>query len=316
MRSLFFVISVFILLYLFIQKKISLSIIIGTISLLTFLDLYLIDKKYIDKGKFSKISRIAAYQPDEADTRILTDDSQYRVLNLTVDVFNDATTSYHHSSVGGYHGAKLRRYQDLIENHINPEIQQSISQIQSGTLNITGIPILNMLNTKYFKLSNTANAVLPNSSAMGNAWFVSNVLSVSDADASIAVIGSTDLSTIAISEKLEARSGLSIGSISLSEYQPNYLKYQTSNQGGGFAVFSEIYYEKGWKAYIDGNESPIHQVNYVLRGLEIPAGQHLVEFRFEPNSYYVGNSIMWIGSVLVIVLLFFSIALEMKKEDA
>ncbi|MEP1097173.1 MAG: YfhO family protein [Cyclobacteriaceae bacterium] len=313
MRSLFVVIAAGSLLYFLSQKKLKLVLFASLMSVLVLFDLYSIDKKYIAVEKFSRAGRATTNLPDEADSRILSDTGHHRVINLTVSPFNDATTSQHHLSVGGYHGAKLRRYNDLIDYHLGQEIQHSITQIQAGTYNITGIPALNMLNTKYLKLGPNANAVLSNTGALGNAWFVSQLKSVSNPDEAIAEVGISDLRSTAISEQLPDQTGLSLGTITLAEYKPNFLRYQTSNLGNGFAVFSEIYYEKGWKAFIDGEEAPIQQVNYVLRGLNIPAGEHSIEFKFEPDAYYVGNSIMWIGSIVTLGLLLFALISDGKK---
>lgn len=313
MRSLFLVLATGGLLYFLNQKKISQTLFVGLLSGLVLFDLYPVDKKYISNEKFSNPGNTTSYNADEADLRILNENGHYRVINLAVSTFNDATTSQHHSSIGGYHGAKLRRYQDLIDYHLNPEIQHAVSQIQGGTFNITGIPVLSMLNTKYLKLGRTENAVLANGRVLGNGWFVSEIKSVADADEAIAQLGSNDLSNTAISEKLQGQSGLSVGTISLTEYQPNFLSYQSSNEGDGFAVFSEVYYEKGWKAFIDGEEASIHQVNYVLRGLDIPAGDHVIEFKFEPSAYHLGNKLMWVGSLLTFGLLIFAIFFDVKK---
>ena len=163
------------------------------------------------------------------------------------------------------------------------------------------------------KLSNTANAVLTNSNALGNAWFVNEIKSVQNADEAIDEIGTEDLSKVAIIESGNSNQNLSVGTINLTEYQPKYLKYQSSNRGQGYAVFSEIYYEKGWKAFIDGTEAEIQQTNYVLRGLLVPAGDHTIEFRFEPKSYSIGNSIMLLGSIFTIGLLIFSIVFESRN---
>ncbi len=313
MRSLFLVIAIGALLYFLSQEKLKHTLFAGALGALVLFDLYPVDKKYIANEKFSYPEQTSTYQPDEADQRILADDGHYRVIDLSVSPFNDATSSQHHSSIGGYHGAKLRRYQDLIDYHLNSEIQQSISQIQSGTYNLTGIPILSMLNTKYLKLGSTTNAALANGRALGNAWFVNEIKSVVDADEAINQLGSVDLRTTVISEQLESESNLFVGSITLSEYRPNYMKYQSSNEGDGFAVFSEVYYEKGWKAFIDGSETPIHQVNYVLRGLDVPSGDHVIEFRFEPTAYYIGNKLMWAGSLLTLGLLIFALFFDIKK---
>ena len=293
LRSLFLVLIAASLLYFFAQEKLRHTFFVGLLSILILFDLYPVDKKYIANEKFSNPSNSTAYSADAADLRIQSENGHFRVLNLAVSPFNDATTSQHHASVGGYHGAKLRRYQDLIDYHLNSEIQHAISQIQGGTFNISGIPVLSMLNTKYFKLGSSENAVLANGRALGNAWFVSDIKSAKDADDAIAQVASTDLSGTAISEKLQSQTGLSRGTITLSEYQPNLLTYQSSNEGDGFAVFSEVYYEKGWKAFIDGSEATIHQVNYLLRGMEIPAGDHTIEFRFEPKAYFVETSSCW-----------------------
>lgn len=304
------------LLYFFDQKKLGLTAFAGVLSFVIFIDLYTVDKNYFNKDKFSKKDRIASYQADQADQKINTDATQYRVLNLTVDVFSNATTSYHHSSIGGYHGAKLRRYNDLIQYHIGNEIQSAVGQIQSGTYDLANTPVLNMLNTKYLKLGSAENAVLQNNNSMGNAWFVSDIRSVATPDAAILSIGSEDLRSVAVSEKLESKSGFSGGSIELIDYKPNHLTYAASNQGDGFAVFSEVYYEKGWKAFIDEQPVEIHQVDYVLRGLEVPSGAHTIEFKFEPKSYYAGNTIMLFGSIVVIGLLLFSIGSEIKQQYA
>ncbi len=315
-RSLIFIAMAAGLLYYFHLKRINQLAFYGLASLLIFVDLYTVDTRYVNKDNFSRRNTISVYKPDQADTRILQDDGHYRVVNLTADVFNDAKTSYFHASIGGYHGAKMRRYQDLIEKHLGNEIGTAISQIQQRDVNIQGTPVLNMLNTKYFKLGNSQNAILHNGRAMGNAWFVEEIRSVPDADACINAIGEEDLTRIAISEKLEGRQLLSKGNIDLIEYDPNYLKYTSSNDGDGFAVFSEIYYEKGWKAFIDGKETPIHQVNYVLRGIEVTAGDHEIEFRFEPGSYFVGNKIMWVCSLLAIFLFIFAVVMDFRRSDS
>lgn len=315
-RSLILVLLTAGILYFFERRKLGMALFASMLSILVFFDLYTVDKNYFNKDKFSKRDRIASYQADQADLKINSDDSQYRVLNLTVDIFSNATTSYHHSSIGGYHGAKLRRYNDLIQYHLGGEIQSAIGQIQAGTYNISDIPVLNMLNTKYLKLGAAENAVLQNGNSLGNAWFVSEITSVANADEAIAAVGSLDLKSKAVSEKLENQTGLALGNIELTSYNPNHLTYDTSNQGNGFAVFSEIFYEKGWKAYVDDRPVQIHQVNYVLRGLEIPAGAHIIEFKFEPSAYYTGNTIMMIMSIAVIGLLLFSLGTEIKQNYA
>lgn len=301
------------LIYFFVQKKVGLVLSLVGISVLVFFDLYTVDKNYVDSSKFADQRRIQAYQPDDADKAILQDIGHYRVVNLTKNVFNDATTSYHHSSIGGYHGAKLRRYNDLIEYHLSGELQTTVSEIQNRSLNFSGNPVMNMLNTKYVKIGTASNAIITNSSAMGNAWFVERTIGVSGADEAIAALSVEDISTTAISENRQGESTYSTGTLQLVEYQPNYMKYTSSNTGEGFAVFSEIFYPKGWIAKIDGEEVPIERVNYILRGLTVPSGDHSIEFSFEPSAYFVGNAVMWGSSLLVILLLLGSVGLEIKN---
>ncbi len=311
-RSILFVVLGGGMVYLHSLKKLRYSIMILGLIAVIFTDLYTVDRKYVNTDKFANRSKIAAYQPDAADHIILRDKTHHRVANLAVSTFNEATTSYSHASIGGYHAAKLRRYQDLIENHLNFETTKAISELREGNRWIS-TPILNMLNTKYFKLGSKPNTVLTNHNALGNAWFVHKIKSFPNADEAIGALKTEVLSKVAITEKLENKSDLAVGAISLQLYQPNYLKYSSSNSGEGFAVFSEVFYEKGWKAYIDNNEVPIRQVNYLLRGLEIPAGEHTIEFRFRPSSYFIGNKMMQMGSIGNILFFAFTIGIQLYK---
>ena len=312
-RSIGFIAMTATILFLLVKRKINMALLLAAISLFVFIDLFFVGRKYLDKEKFSKKSKVTSYKSDAADQQISKDETQYRVANLTVSPFQDATTSFSHSSIGGYHGAKLRRYNDVIERYLGTELQQVVSQIQSRNLELDNIPVLNMLNTKYFKLGATADAVLLNGKAQGNAWFVNNVKKANSPDESIELIGIEDLTTVAISEKNSFQK-LSIGSINLTSYQPNRLVYETSNNGDGYAVFSEIYYPKGWYAKIDGEDIEIDKVNYILRGLEIPSGNHEIEFYFKPKSYTIGNTVMWITNSIVILTFLLSVTLEIRKH--
>lgn len=315
-RSIIFIALAGGLLYLYQLKKVKLSLVLGITGLLVFTDLFFVGKKYLDKDKFSKPRNITHYSADAADLEILKDASEYRVANLTRDPFADATTSYHHSSIGGYHGAKIRRYNDVIDGHLRGELNALITNLQSGVNAVPNVPVLNMLNTKYFKLGGTVNAILPNENTLGNAWFVSEIKGVANADEAIEAIGTEDLARVAISETLSSKSGLSEGSISLTSYAPNRLVYNSESSGDGYAVFSEIYYPKGWKASIDGAEADIHRANYILRALEIPSGSHEIVFWFEPRSFQLGNIIMLICGVLVFVIIGLSVWREFKTSDA
>jgi hypothetical protein len=316
LKSLLFGLLAVLVLYLYELKKLNIYLLTGVLSLLILIDLVTLDRKYLNDENFKRQSTVTIGQPDDADKEILRDSAQFRVLNLTANIFNDAVTSFHHSSIGGYHGAKMRRYADVIDRYLQDEIQKLYTRFSNNLTNLEGIPILNMLNTKYIKIGSTSNAEVRNSGAMGNAWFVNSVKKVNSADEEIEAIGTEILRLTAISQWEPEKSVYSIGSISLTEYQPNYLKYESKNNGDGFAVFSEIYYPKGWSAYVDGEEVPIRQVNYLLRGLEIPAGEHVVEFRFRPYSYHIGNTIMLISSILVILIFLFSIFQELKSRNA
>ncbi len=311
-RSIFLVLLAVVTIYFFIRKKIGYTTTFVSLGVLVFFDLFTIGKNYIDSSKFSDQKNIQSFQADEADKKMIQDVSHHRVVNLTKNVFNDATTSYYHSSIGGYHGAKLRRYQDLIEYHLGAELQDAVAQIRNKALDFSGSPVMNMLNTKYIKVGNTSNAVINNTSALGNAWFVEKVYRVNSADEAIQAIGEKDLSKTAISEKKD-QEGYVVGTIKLEEYTPNFLKYSSSNSGDGFAVFSEVYYPKGWNATIDGEPIPIERVNYILRGINIPSGNHTIEFSFRPNSYYIGNAVMWVGSIIVILLIVVAVGMESKK---
>jgi hypothetical protein len=244
-----------------------------------------------------------------ADTEILKDkDPNFRVLNLQ-DPFNEARTSYFHKSIGGYHGAKMRRYQDVISAHLIPEMQQII---KDQGLNASNSAVISMLNTKYLMAGYQANAVIPNPTAHGPAWIVDEIKMVNNPDEEIKAIGEVDLeSTAVIDGSKFSVSNVSMdptASIHLTNYQPNKLVYEAKASREALAVFSEIYYPKGWKAFIDDDEVEILRANYLLRALKIPQGNHKIEFRFEPKAYFVGNIIMWISSIILILALLFIIA--------
>ncbi|MEO9966686.1 MAG: YfhO family protein [Reichenbachiella sp.] len=319
LRSLIFVLLFAGVVWLMIKNKISKSVAFPILILLVFIDMFGVAKRFIDSDSYVRKTANNEFQLTEADKSILRDtDSNYRVMNL-LNPFNDAKTSYYHKSIGGYHGAKLGRYQELIERCIAPEQSRIISALQSGSYNFGNLGVLNMLNTKYLIAGTSAEAVLPNISANGNAWFVEEILEVESADEEInelshlntkttAVI---DVSKFSISDQVTSVDG----EISLLEYQTNYLKYQSNNTGYGLAVFSEIFYPEGWIATIDGKEAPILRANYVLRALEIPEGEHIIEFRFEPSSYAIGNTITLLFSVLIILAFFGSIFMQVKSSN-
>jgi len=217
------------------------------------------------------------------------------VFNTAVNTFNDASTSYYHKSIGGYHGAKLKRYQELIDAHIS-----------KGNMNV-----LNMLNTKYFIVANkNQKEAQRNTKAHGNAWFVKEALVVANADEELAA-----LSTINTAEKavIDTRYADLIpdftldssASIQLTDYKANHLTYSANCAQEQLAIFSEIFYDKGWNVYLNGKLVPHFRANYVLRAMSVPPGNHQIEFKFEPNTYITGEKISLVGSVILLLLIFF-----------
>lgn len=297
-RSLIFILLGFASLWALINQKMKNSYAIAILALLVLIDLWAVDKRYLNNDDFKPARRALQIEPTQANLQILKDrDSSYRVFNLTANPFTESYTSYFHQSIGGYHGAKLSRYQDLIERHLSQR----------------NMDVLNMLNTRYFIVpgENNQPAVRRNPDALGNAWFVDSVRIVEDANAEIEALNDFDPRTTAVVDRrfedyISDRLGdmtpgeASSDSIVLSDYRPDRLTYKSSSAGDRLAVFSEIYYndEKGWNAFIDGKPVPHIRVNYVLRALAVPAGEHTIEFRFEPRSFYTGQTISLIGSIL------------------
>jgi hypothetical protein len=274
-------------------------------------DMLPVNKKYFNNDNFTSKKEVAVpFQKMPVDNEILKDkDLYYRVLNLQ-NPFADARTSYFHKSLGGYHGAKMKRYNELITYGIQPEMQTLISGFKKpesidSVMNL--LPVINMLNTKYF-IYDLKNPPLANSHALGNAWLVKEVKLVNKADEEVTALKNFDPKTTAIVNKSfeKALSGFTSGSgegqIRLISYQPNDLKYEaTVNSGSQLAVFSEIYYPKGWKSFIDGKETEHVQADYVLRAMVIPSGKHEIEFKFEPASYYLGNKVSMASSILLLL---------------
>jgi len=245
-----------------------------------------------------------------ADQQILQDATYYRVMNTTVSTFNDASTSYFHKSIGGYHGAKLKRYQELIER-----------QISKGNMNV-----LNMLNTKYFIVNNPQDntpAVQINQGALGNAWFVENWKVVPNADAEIAELDSMNTKTTAVIDQryadevkgLEQNVIDSTASITLNAdgYSPKELKYTSNSSKDRLAVFSEVHYPAGWNAYVDGKLTPHIRLNYVLRGMKVPAGKHEIVFKFEPKVFIEGEQIALAGSIALFLVVAGVAFMEFRK---
>lgn len=278
---------------------------------LVLVDMWPVNKKYFNNEHFGSKKEVAVpFQETAADKEIKKDkDLYYRVLNLQ-NPFADARTSYFHKSLGGYHGAKMKRYSELIKYAIEPEMRTLIAGFkkpESIDSVMTNLPVINMLNTKYF-IYDTGQAPLSNTHALGNAWLVKDVKLVDKVDEEVTSLKGFDPKTTAIvnrsfeKELGDLKSASAGGVIKLTEYKPNYLKYEaTVNSGSQLAVFSEIYYPKGWKSFIDGKETVHIQANFVLRALVVPAGNHQIEFKFEPESYFTGNKISFASSILLLL---------------
>jgi len=315
----------------FIFDKLKKEYAIIIITLLIMFDLWTVDKRYLDADRFERPSTIQkSFAPTVADAFILKDPSQYRVLNL-ISPFNDnSPTSYFHKSIGGYHGAKMERYQELIDSSIYPEIgafgeaakkAQSVEELQMA-LNNTSIPTLNMLNTKYV-IFNPSYPPLINPYALGNAWLVEKPVMVENANKEISAVKSFNPSKEAIINNIFknqiTKSSFPVQEnekIELVSYQPDELLYKYSAREEKLAVFSEIYYPAGWKCYLDGKENKYFRTDYILRGMVVPAGDHEIKFTFKPASYYVGNKISLASSVLLILLCagYFFTKFKMKSK--
>ncbi|MGE5394100.1 MAG: hypothetical protein ACM3P1_05100 [Candidatus Saccharibacteria bacterium] len=278
---------------------------------LVVVDMWPINKRYFNNDNFTSPKEVAApFQEAPVDKEIKKDkDLYYRVLNLN-NPFADARTSYFHKSLGGYHGAKMERYNELITYGITPEMQTLVAGFkQPATIDsvMANLPVINMLNTKYI-IYDLKSSPLVNSHALGNAWLVKEVKVVDNADQEITSLKNFDPKTTAIvNKRFEGelsgfKNGSGEGEIKLVDYKPNYLKYEaTVNSGAQLAVFSEIYYPKGWVSLIDGKETNHISADFVLRAMVIPAGKHQIEFKFEPQSYFMGNKVSMASSILLLL---------------
>ena len=300
------------IIWLFVQKKIKPAYAIVAWALLILVDLLPVNKKYLNSDNFASKSKVTApFSKSNADKEILNDpDPNFRVLNLTVNPFSDGSTSYFHKSIGGYHGAKMKRYQEVVDFYLLSEIRDIVKGFQNPTSldSLIGqLPAINMLNTKYI-IYNPEYAPIENYQINGHAWFVDNVVFVKDANEEIQAIGDYDMKSEAAVHQSFQDGVKNIGfspesTIELLEYQPNMLKYKASViDENSFAVFSEIWYPKGWNVYIDGQETDLLRANYILRALVIPKGEHEIVFKFEPNSYYIGNKISLASSLVLLLV--------------
>jgi len=338
-RAVAFIVLAAVALWFAITKKLRTTYFYLILGTLVIADLWTVDKRYLNDSHFvSEKDFTGQYNKRPVDEIILKDtDPDYRVLDLSVNTFNDAHVSYHHKTIGGYSPAKLQRYQDMIDYHIIPEIKMigmdinGCTTIAEAESKLDNYQVLNMLNARYI-IINGANPPLRNYAAMGNAWFADSLVWASGADKEIALVGSSDLrkSTIIDESFKNLLSGIEtvkdspaaemaeetdiVDEIKLTSYSPNKLTYSYTASKERVAVFSEVYYPAGWSATIDKKPVEIFRANYILRGLRIPAGRHDIEFNYMPESIKKGAIYSSISSGILILFLIFAIFFEAKRQ--
>lgn len=329
-RSFFIVTIGTLLLLAYNAKKLKATWTVAAIALLCLGDMWSVNKRYLYDEQFvPKSEQTATFRKSQTDELILQDQSpDYRVLNFAGNTFEENNTSYWHKSVGGYHAAKLRRYQEMIDHHIAKEMQAAYQEVataggQMDSVNAAKFPVLNMLNTKYFIFpagQQGQTVPIENPYAFGNAWFVDKVQYVNNANEEIDAIGQVDLQQTAIvdSKFKEALKGVnegykdSLSTIRLTGYEPNQLVYETSSPKDGVVVFSEIYYP-GWTATIDGKPADIARADYILRAMNVPAGKHTIEMRFDPQSLHVTEGIAYGAMALLLIGVIILVWINRKK---
>ena len=319
MRSFIIIVVGTLILLVYRWGKIKTVPMVACIIVLCLADMWGINKRYLNDSMFvTPRTNAQAFPPSQADELILQDPDKYhRVLNMTVSTFNDNTTSYYHKSIGGYHAAKLRRYQELIEEHISPEmsaLQQAAVQTSGLLETVNGdslYPVLNMLNMKYAIMGtkDSGKVSVMNPWANGNAWFVDKVQYVDDADAELASLHGLATKHVAVVDKKfqevlgdEALQSDSTAKVTLTEYEANRLAYEVNSQKGGVVVFSEIYYP-GWTCTVDGQDTQIARADYVLRAIRIPAGKHTVVMTFDPQTVHITETIAYTALAILVLLL-------------
>ena len=319
------------LLWLHATGKLRQSLTVAGIAVLCLADMWAVNKRYLHDDQFVPRSiQTETFNKTKTDELILQDtDPNYRVLNFATDTFNENTTSYWHKNIGGYHAAKLRRYQEMIERHISPEMQAAYQAIAAAggemdSVDASKFRVLNMLNTKYFIFpagQQGQTAPVLNPYANGNAWFVKNVQYVDNANQEIDALKSilpaeTAVVDVRFKDVLKGTANAykdSLSTIRLTSYEPNRLVYETENAGDGIAVFSEIYYPDGWQATIDGQAAELGRADYILRTMYVPAGKHTIEMRFDPKSLHVTESIAYGALALLVIGIIAAVLIARKK---
>ena len=303
---------------------------VGAILILCLVDLWIVNKRYLNDGMFvPKSEREAPQQKTQTDELILRDQSlDYRVLNLASNTFNENETSYYHKSIGGYHAAKLRRYQELVERHINPEMQRLFKAVSEAAGDMTQVngdsifPVLNMLNAKYFILPLEGGQTVPiqNPYVYGNAWFVDQLSYVDNANQEIDALGQIDLRHQAVADKkFQAQLGDAVEQdtasvVTITAYEPNRLTYDVNSGKGGVLVFSEIFYP-GWTATVDGEPVELGRVDYVLRAMNVKPGRHEVVLSFFPKTVNTTETIAYVSYVILILVVLGAVFMEYRRRQ-
>ncbi len=330
-RSFLFISIAAVFVWLFVKSKINKFILIPILGILILFDLAMVDKTYLNDKKFTgKKEAVNPFPITEADKAVLEDkDPNYRVLDITDQAngpFNSARASYYHKSIGGYHAAKLRRYQELIEAHIGKEMQSLITTLSANPTDsairasFAQQGVLNMLNMKYL-IYNPAASPLQNRYALGNAWFVKEVKMVKNADEELQMVGEINSATAVVVDEryqsqLEGYTSKSdpAATINLINYKANHITYESNAASEQLAVFSEIYY-KDWNAYVDGEQKPYFSADWVLRAMRVPEGKHTIEFKFEPQKYYLGEKISLISCLVLFSFIGVSLFMAWKRKE-
>lgn len=326
-RSFLYISSAAVLLYLFGIGKIRQNWLTAALTLLILADMVTISSRYLNSNNFVPKRKVEVpFQASTANNQILADrDPNFRVVDITVSTFNDASASYFHHSIGGYHGAKLQRYQDLIDHYLLQEIND-LREVMRNNMSLSAIqqslaqsPVLNMLNTRYV-IFNPQSPPIRNVSAFGNAWHAEQIRWVNNPNEEIDALESTDLRRTAVvnEEFRPLLNDLTLASdsaamIELTQYEPNRLVYSNESSVESLVIFSEIWYTAGWKAFVNGKETELIRTNYLLRALRVPAGASTIEMRFEPKVWVIGQNISLISSSLLIILLLLWLFREFRK---
>ncbi|MGQ1889491.1 YfhO family protein [Thermophagus sp. OGC60D27] len=321
LRSFFFILLGSGSLWLYATNRISKKYILPGLTILVLIDLWAVDKRYLSSDDFVPPRQVEnQFEKTTADKFILKDEDPYfRVFSIYRNPFTEVNTSYYHHSIGGYHGAKLRIYQDIIDYYLQNNWQILLGHFRNGgnpqgALDLLArMPVLNMLNTKYI-IYNPGQEPLVNTHNFGEAWLVDNLKTVSSAEEEISSLKNVDLHKTAVirTERLDDlwsnyQNNNGEGAVQLIDYAPDKLVYHAKVVGDKVAVFSEIYYPAGWNAYVDGTKTEIKRVNYLLRAIMVPDGEHTIELRFEPSSVHLANTMAFIGGGLLVILALFLI---------